>query len=123
MCVSNVGGASVSGAIPTSVQYGLTISPAVVISEVVARPVTLDLGREAMSFLFVRVTADDGTIGCGEACDSYGCSYASVVAAVVDDVFAPLLVGQAFGAVEPLVDRLRLATRRRLGATWIAAHA
>jgi L-alanine-DL-glutamate epimerase-like enolase superfamily enzyme len=105
------------------VQYGLTISPAAVISEVAARPVTLDLGREAMSFLFVRVVAGDGTVGHGEACDSYGCSYAPVVGAVVDDVFAPLLVGQELVAVEPLVERLRLATRRRLGATWIAAHA
>ena len=76
-----------------------------------------------MSFLFVRIDTDAGLVGAGEACDSYGCSYASVVAAVVEDVCAPLLVGQALDAVEPLADRLRLFTRRRLGDGWIAAHA
>ena len=85
--------------------------------------VTFDLGREPMSFCFVRVTTDDGRVGYGEACDSYGCSYASVLATVITDVFAPLLVGLDLVAVEPLADRLRLFTRRRLGDTWIAAQA
>jgi D-galactarolactone cycloisomerase len=105
------------------VHYGLTISPGPRIAEVVARAATVDLGREAMSFLFVQVSTDDGVVGVGEACDSYGCSYASVVATVVEDVFAPLLLGQPFSAVEPLVEGLRLSTRRRLGETWISAHA
>jgi L-alanine-DL-glutamate epimerase-like enolase superfamily enzyme len=83
--------------------------------------------REPMSFLFVRVAADDGLVGYGEACDSYGCSYASVLATMISDVFAPLVIGQpigegAFGA-EAIGDRLRLFTRRRLGEGWIAAHA
>jgi L-alanine-DL-glutamate epimerase-like enolase superfamily enzyme len=85
--------------------------------------VTFELGREPMSFCFVKITTDDGLIGYGEACDSYGCSYASVLAAVVSDAFAPLLIGQEIVAVEPLADRMRLFTRRRLGDTWIAAQA
>lgn len=76
-----------------------------------------------MSFLFVRIVTDDGTVGVGEACDSYGCTYASVLATLVDDVFAPLLVGQRLDAVEPLADRMRLFTRRRLGDQWAAAQA
>lgn len=76
-----------------------------------------------MSFCFVRVTTQDGTVGYGEACDSYGCSYASVVATLVHDVFAPLIVGQPLEAVEPLADRMRLFTRRRLGDQWVAVHA
>jgi D-galactarolactone cycloisomerase len=76
-----------------------------------------------MSFLFVRVDTDAGVTGWGEACDSYGCSYASVVASAVTDAFAPLLVGQRLDAVEPLAERLRLMTRRRLGEGWVAAHA
>ncbi|MGD9703194.1 MAG: mandelate racemase/muconate lactonizing enzyme family protein [Acidimicrobiia bacterium] len=88
-----------------------------------ALPATLEAGRETMSFLFVRIDTDDGRSGTGEACDSYGCSYASVLAAVVEDVFAPLLVGRPVEAVEPLADRLRLITRRRLGDAWIAAQA
>ena len=76
-----------------------------------------------MSFFFVRIDTDAGLSGWGEACDSYGCSYASVVATIVDDVLAPLLVGQPLDAVEPLADRMRLFTRRRLGDQWAAVHA
>ena len=81
--------------------------------------------REAMSFCFVRVETDDGTVGWGEACDSYGCSYASVLATIVTDVFAPLVVGAAVdaGAPSAITERLTLATRRRLGTGWAAAQA
>lgn len=85
--------------------------------------VTYGLDREAMSYLFVRIETDDGLVGYGEACDSYGCSYASVLATVITDAFAPLLVGQHVDAVEPLADRLRLFTRRRLGDQWVAPQA
>ena len=68
-----------------------------------------------MSYCFVRIETDDGLVGFGEVCDSYGCSYARVVGAIVEDAYAPLLVGQPITAVEPMVERLRLATRRRLG--------
>ena len=76
-----------------------------------------------MSFLFVRVETDDGVVGYGEACDSYGCSYASVVAAVVSDVYAPLLVGAEAVSAPAIAERLTLATRRRLGTGWVAGQA
>lgn len=79
--------------------------------------------RESMSFLFVRIDTDSGLVGYGEACDSYGCSYASVLATAITDVFAPLLIGQPIDAVEPLADRLRLFTRRRLGDQWVGPQA
>ena len=79
--------------------------------------------REAMSFLFVRVDTDEGLVGYGEACDSYGCSYASVLATTVTDVLSPLVVGETFDAVEPLADRMRLFTRRRLGDQWVGPQA
>lgn len=85
--------------------------------------VTFGLEREAMSFCFVRVDTDDGLVGYGEACDSYGCSYANVVGTVVTDAFAPLLVGQELLSVEALADRMRLFTRRRLGDPWVASQA
>ncbi len=86
-------------------------------------PVTFGTEREQMSFLFVQITADDGTVGWGEVCDSYGCSYASVVAAAIDDALAPLLLGHELVAVDPHADRLRISTRRRLGDSWVGAHA
>ncbi|HEX6511576.1 MAG TPA: mandelate racemase/muconate lactonizing enzyme family protein, partial [Chloroflexota bacterium] len=80
-------------------------------------------GREAMSYFFLRIDADDGLVGYGEACDSYGCTYGGVLAAVTSEAYAPLLVGQELAAVEPLVERLRLHTRRRLGDQWVAPQA
>jgi D-galactarolactone cycloisomerase len=93
------------------------------LADVSAIGVTIDLDREPMSFAFVRVEGDDGTVGYGEACDSYGCSYAGVVGAIVADAFAPLLVGEELDSVERHAERLRLWTRRRIGESWLAAHA
>jgi L-alanine-DL-glutamate epimerase-like enolase superfamily enzyme len=76
-----------------------------------------------MSFCFVRVETEDGTIGYGEACDSFGCSYASVLATIVRDVYAPLLIGAAADSAPAIAERLTLATRRRLGTGWAAGQA
>lgn len=76
-----------------------------------------------MSFLFVRVESDTGLVGYGEACDSYGCSYASVLATVINDVLKPLVVGEPLTAVMPLAERMRLFTRRRLGDQWVGPQA
>ena len=76
-----------------------------------------------MSFLFVRVETQDGTVGYGEACDSYGCSYASVLATIVTDVYAPLVVGAEAVSAPAIAERLALATRRRLGTGWAAGQA
>ena len=86
-------------------------------------PVTFGTEREAMSFFFVRVETEDGTVGYGEACDSFGCSYASVLAAIVTDVYAPLLVGAPAISAPATAERLTLATRRRLGTGWAAGQA
>jgi L-alanine-DL-glutamate epimerase-like enolase superfamily enzyme len=96
---------------------------AVKITAVTPIAVTYPLERETMSFAFVRVESADGLVGYGESCDSYGCSYAGVVGAVVSDAFAPLLVGEELTAVDPLAERMRLWTRRRLGDSWVAAQA
>lgn len=89
------------------------------------RPLTVTYGldREAMSYCFVSLETDVGLVGYGEACDSYGCSYAGVIATAIDDAFAPLLVGQEVVAVDALAERMRLFTRRRLGDQWVATQA
>lgn len=76
-----------------------------------------------MSFCFVRIETDDGIVGFGESCDSYGCTFAGVVSEVINQAYAPLLIGQEVRNVDTLADRMRLHTRRRLGDSWIAAHA
>jgi len=99
------------------------MSPTARIADVKPIAVTLDLDREPMSFFFVRIETHDGVVGYGESCDSYGCSYAGVLAAVVDDAFAPLLLGEPLDSVERHAERLRLWTRRRLGDQWVATQA
>ncbi len=92
------------------------------IVDVRAHPITWQFDREPLSLCFVRVETDDGLVGWGEACDSYGCTFAGVVAQTVTDAYAPLLVGQELGPVEPLVTRMRTWTRRRLGDAWVGAY-
>lgn len=84
---------------------------------------TFEHGREPLSYCLVRVAVDDGTVGWGEACDSFGCTYASVVEAAVADALAPLLVGKELDRPDRLVHKMRSWTRRRLGHQWVAAQA
>ncbi|TQS41172.1 mandelate racemase/muconate lactonizing enzyme family protein [Cryptosporangium phraense] len=93
------------------------------ITAVTPIPVTVELGREPMSFSFVRIETDEGLVGYGEACDSYAATYAGVIGEIITQVLSPLLVGREFVVVEPVVEHLRLATRRRLGEKGVAAHA
>lgn len=93
------------------------------IRSVVPLPATYPFAREPLSYCYVRVETDDGLVGYGEACDSFGCTYAGVVAKVIEDAFAPLLIGEELVAVEPLAQRMALFTRRRLGDQWLAVQA
>lgn len=85
--------------------------------------VTFPLAREPMSFCFVRIETDSGLVGWGEACDSYGCSYAGVLSTVITDAFAPMLTGREFTSAGQLAELLRVATRRRLGDASVAVQA
>lgn len=84
---------------------------------------TFDHDREPLSYCLMRVTTDGGIVGWGEACDSFGMTYASVIEAAVADAFAPLLVGEELDSIDRLMHKLRSWTRRRLGHTWVAAQA
>lgn len=93
------------------------------ITDVTAFPITFPFDREPLSLCFVRIETDEGLVGWGEVCDSYGCTYGTVVETTIRDAFAPLLVGEEVDAVEPLSARLRAWTRRRLGDQWVGAYA
>jgi len=93
------------------------------ITSVTPLTATFPFERDPLSYCFVRIETDTGLVGYGEACDSYGCSFANVLATVVDDALAPLLIGQELDSVDRLADRMRLFTRRRLGDQAVAPEA
>lgn len=72
--------------------------------------------------LLVRVETDAGAVGYGEVCDSYACTYPLTVQAMIDEAFAPLLIGEDPLALERLVHKMRGWTRRRLGDQGIAVQ-
>jgi D-galactarolactone cycloisomerase len=84
---------------------------------------TFDFERDPLSYCFVRIDTDTGLTGYGESCDSYGCTFANVLATVITDALAPLLIGEELDSVDRLADKLRLYTRRRLGDQCIAPQA
>lgn len=59
------------------------------IEAVEAQAFTFEHDREPLSYCLVRVALDNGVVGWGEACDSFGCTYASVVEVAVADALAP----------------------------------
>jgi L-alanine-DL-glutamate epimerase-like enolase superfamily enzyme len=86
-------------------------------------PLELTTTQQTMTFFVVRMTTDEGLVGHGEACDSFGVSHPTVLASIVDDVYAPHLLGAELTAVEPLVDAVHRATRRTLGDRGVAGQA
>ena len=93
------------------------------VERVEAVPITFLHGREPLAYCFVRLTADDGTVGWGEACDSFGCTWAGVVGHCIEEALAPLLVGEDPRQPELAAAKLRAWTRRRLGDHGVALHA
>jgi D-galactarolactone cycloisomerase len=95
----------------------------VIVTSLTPLTATFPFERDPLSYCFVRIETDTGLVGYGEACDSYGCSFAGVVAAAIEQALAPLVVGQELDAVERLAERMRLFTRRRLGDAGVAPMA
>ncbi|WP_007515765.1 mandelate racemase/muconate lactonizing enzyme family protein [Pseudofrankia saprophytica] len=93
------------------------------ITRIVPLPLTYPAALTQMSFFVVRVETDEGLVGYGEACDCFGVSYPRVLAAVVEDAFAPRLLGREVDGIDALIDGLRTGVRRELGETWSAAQA
>jgi L-alanine-DL-glutamate epimerase-like enolase superfamily enzyme len=86
-------------------------------------PTTLpDLLGEQMHLCLVRIEAD-GLIGWGEICDSYCCTFPDVYRPLVDQVYAPLLLGSELVSVDSLTRKLRMWARRRIGDAGLAIQA
>ena len=73
------------------------------------------LRGQSFSCLFVRVESDDGLIGYGEVCDSFGCNYPLTLKSLIEEALAPLLKNQDTAPVEFLGQMMRRCTCRRLG--------
>ena len=93
------------------------------ITAVEAIPFTFWHDREPLSYCLVRVATDADLTGWGEACDSFGCTYAGVIETTVAQAFAPLLIEEELDDPARLIYKLRSWTRRRLGHQWVAMHA
>ena len=93
------------------------------ITAVTPMTATFQFERDPLSYCFVRIETDTGLVGYGESCDSYGCTFANVLATVITDALAPLLIGEELDSVDRLSEKLRLYTRRRLGDQCIAPQA
>lgn len=81
------------------------------------------LYEQPLNFLFVRVETDEGIVGYGEVCDSYGCNYPLAVRALIEEALGPLLINEDPLSVERLLFKMRGWTRRRLGDQGVVVQA
>lgn len=99
----------------------ITSVEAIPITHTVERPKYLF--EHALNHLFIRIETDEGQVGFGEVCDSYGCNYPLSVKAIIDEAYTPYLIGEDPLALERLFQKLRGWTRRRLGDQGIGVQA
>ncbi len=98
------------------------------ITSVKAIPLTFTVERpkylfeQNLNHLLVRIETDEGLVGFGEVCDSYGCNYPLSVKAIIEEAFTPYLIGEDPLALERLFQKLRGWTRRRLGDQGIGVQ-
>ncbi len=92
------------------------------IASVTPYPVRLRTDYAEMSLFFVRVETSDGAVGWGEACDSFGISYPTVLARLVEDVWSPAVLGAAGDAALAGLEATRRAVARTLGSTYSVAQ-
>jgi len=101
------------------------------ITSVDAIPITYVEKREPLKYMFempmnlfyIRVHSDDGIVGYGEVCDSYGCSFGRSFQSLVEEVLSPMIVGEDPTDIERLQAKMRGWTRRRLGDQWMIIEA
>lgn len=86
-------------------------------------PIAAASANQVMTFFVVRVSTDEGLVGWGESCDSFGISHPHSLAAIVDYSYKPLLLGREFLSPYPLISEIEAKTERSLGAYSGAAQA
>lgn len=85
------------------------------ITAVTPMPLRMVTDYSSMTWFMVKIETDEGVIGWGESCDCFGISYPTVLATIVDDVWAPALIGRSIDEALGALDAKRVAVRRTLG--------
>ncbi|OMQ16789.1 hypothetical protein A7K94_0200220 [Modestobacter sp. VKM Ac-2676] len=93
------------------------------ITEITAVPLLMRSANQPMTFFVVRVATDDGRVGLGEACDCFGVSHPTVLARIVEDVFAPGAAGRRGRRRRPGRGRRRAGDAPDAGGRDVAAQA
>src|SRR5215471_9074403 len=81
------------------------------------------LGAGFLTYCLVRAETDTGIIGWGETSDGWGCEYAEVAGALVEEALSRFVLGQDPRDVPVLVQRMFAWCRRRQGTVWLVAQA
>ncbi|MDX2376569.1 mandelate racemase/muconate lactonizing enzyme family protein [Microbacterium sp. LRZ72] len=92
------------------------------IASITPYPVRMQTDYADMTLFFVRVETTDGVVGWGESCDSFGISYPTVLARIVDDVWGPAATGRRFPEALDALDAKRRSVARTLGFSHSAAQ-
>ncbi|GAA2225872.1 mandelate racemase/muconate lactonizing enzyme family protein [Herbiconiux moechotypicola] len=85
-------------------------------------PLRLTTDYSAMTYFVVKVETDDGLVGWGESCDCFGISHPAVLATIVEQLWAPALVGVELEKAGVVLERAHAATRRTLGDQFSAGQ-
>lgn len=92
------------------------------IDRVTALPLRAATDYAEMTLFVVRVQTSDGVVGWGESCDCFGVSYPTVLQRIVEDVWAPAIVGAPAASVLDRLEDARRAVARTLGFTFAVAQ-
>ena len=76
-----------------------------------------------LTYCLVRVETDEDVVGYGEISDGWGCEYAAVAAAIVDEALSRFLIDQDPTEHQAIVQRMWEWVRRRQGTGWLMAQA
>jgi L-alanine-DL-glutamate epimerase-like enolase superfamily enzyme len=93
------------------------------ITSIESLPLRVSTDFSVMTLFLVRLTTNDGLVGYGESCDSFGVSYPGVLANIVDDILAPTMLGLDISAARLALDASQARVRRTLGNRTSVAQA
>lgn len=92
------------------------------ITSLTSLPLRMTTDYSSMSYFVVRIETDHGLVGWGESCDCFGISHPSILKAIVDEIYAPAVLGKELDEAVSALDEVHWATRRTLGDQFSASQ-